>query len=155
MPRLTDREMAFALSAGVPASAFTADERHKNEAYALASEEADEAEMSSWLSDAEIARLMVTSAADVNELPKRRALHAGRTRDGRYMYPGWQFDQQKLPLRGLPEVLAAARDEGPFFINSLVTAPSEALEGLSILGRLTSGREPGRAAAAIHASEMS
>lgn len=154
VPRLTDREMAFAISAGVPASAFTAAERRKNEAYARASEEADEAEMSSWLSHAEVSRLMGISAADVHQSRKRGALHAGRKGDGRYMYPRWQFDQQNRPLRGLPEVLAAARDEDPFIINSLVTAPSEALEGLSIVQWLTSGRDQGRAAATIHDSEM-
>lgn len=154
VPRGTDREMAFAISAGVPASAFTARARRENDAYLHASAEADDAEMSTWLTSTAVARLLSLAVAEVNELRRRGELYAGRRQNGRYMYPRWQLDQQNRPLRGLAVVLAALGDDDPVSISNLMTAPDEELDGLSIARWLTAGGDPNRAVASLRDAEM-
>ena len=131
VPRVTDRELAFALSAGIPASTFTARARHKNEAYSRTSAEADESELTAWMTSAEVASLMGRTSAEVNELRRQGALLAGRRRTGRYAFPRWQFDQQNRPLVGLPSVLAALTEEDRFSVSKILTALFEELDDLS------------------------
>lgn len=131
VPRPTDREMAFALSAGVPPSAFTARARHENEKFLQASADADEAVMGSWMSATAVARLIGRTPAEVTHLRKQGALLAGRRRTGRYAFPRWQFDRQNQPLTELQVVLAALRDEDPISVSNVMTASFEALDGLT------------------------
>jgi hypothetical protein len=74
VPRVTDREMTFAISAGVPASAFTARARRDNAAYFHASAEADDAEMSTWLTRARgrLSRPSVSSVHGPSRLTRAR-----------------------------------------------------------------------------------
>ncbi|WP_150951602.1 helix-turn-helix domain-containing protein [Microbacterium testaceum] len=141
VPRPTDRELAFALSAGVPASAFTAQARLENDAYVHASADADEAEMSTWLTAADVARLLGTPTTAVNELRRQGSLLAGRRRNGRYAYPRWQFDRRNRPLTGLKAVLGRFGDDGDAIgINNIMTTVWVELKGLSIAQWLAHGR---------------
>lgn len=130
-PRPIGRELAFALSAGVPAPALTSRARHRNEAYARGSAEADEAELASWLTSTEVARLMGRSVGDVDHLRKQGELHAARRRTGRYAFPRWQFDRRNQPLIGSKRVLAALNDDDPINVSSIMTTPLEELDGLA------------------------
>lgn len=141
VPRPTDRELAFALSAGVPDSAFTAKAQLANGAYLRASADLDEVEMSSWLTSAAVARLLGTSAASVNGSRQRGALLGGRRRNGRYAYPAWQFDCRNRPLDGLQTVLAVvANDDDVVGISNLMTRDWEELDDLSPARWLAQGR---------------
>ncbi|WP_150954642.1 hypothetical protein [Microbacterium testaceum] len=131
VPKPTDRELAFALSAGIPASAFAAQARRENEIYLQISADADEAEMASWLSTAGVARLAGLTSAEVSGLRRRGELFAGRRRTGRYAFPRWQFDMQNRPLVGLRAVLAALGDEDPISVSIMMTTPLEGLDGLA------------------------
>ncbi len=154
VPRVTDREMAFAISAGVPASAFTARARRENDAYLHATAEADDTEMSTWLTSAAVARLMSLGVAEVDELRRGGRLYAGRRRNGRFMYPRWQFDHKNRPLRGLAVVLTALGDDDPVSVSNLVTTPDEELNGLSVAQWLAVGGDPGPAVAALREAGM-
>lgn len=154
VPRPTDHELAFALSAGVPASAFTAKAAISNRAYMRASADADEAEMSSWLTSTAVARLLNTSPDVVNHLRQRGALLGGRRRNGRYAYPSWQFDWRDRPIPGLQTVLAVvAEDEDIVGISALMTASWEELGGLSAAHWLEKGRPIEAVLEALEASE--
>ena len=140
VPRPTDQELAFALSAGVPGSAFTAQAQRANRAYVHASADADEAEMSSWLTSTAVARLLNTSPDAVNHLRQRGALVGGRRRNGRYAYPSWQFDWRNRPIPGLQTVLAVlAEDDDVVGISALMTGSWEELGGLSAAHWLAQG----------------
>lgn len=130
VPRPTDRKLAFALSAGVPASAFTASARRANKAVVRGLAEADEAELASWLTSTEVARLMGCTVGDVNNLQKRGELYAARRRTGRYAFPRWQFDRRNRPLIGLTTVIAALDNEDPISVSNVMTSPLEELDGL-------------------------
>lgn len=141
MPRPTDRELAFALSAGVPASAITAEAQLANGAYLRASADVDEAEMSSWLTSTAVSRLLGTSAASVNDARQRGSLLAGRRRNGRYAYPTWQFDSQNRPLPGLQTLLAVLADDADVIgASNLMTSDWEELKDMSPARWLAQGR---------------
>ncbi|KSU55006.1 hypothetical protein [Microbacterium enclense] len=110
--------------------------------------------MSTWLTSTAVARLLSLRVAEVDELRKRGELCAGRRRNGRYVYPRWQLDEQNRPLRGLAVVLAALGDDDPVSIGNLMTAPDEELDGLSAAQWLAAGRDPDRAAASLREAEM-
>lgn len=131
VPRLTERELAFSLSAGVPASALGAEAGRGNLNYARASATEDEAEMASWLTSADVARLLGTPTTVVNTLRQQGAILAGRRRNGRYAYPRWQFDSRNHPLRGLQQVLAMFEDDDAVGTSNLITARWEALDDMS------------------------
>ncbi|MDU0366869.1 hypothetical protein RWH45_06550 [Microbacterium sp. KSW4-17] len=154
LPRGAERGLAFATSAGMAASAFTVEARRKNDEYVHASTLADDTETASWLSSSAVARLMGVTPAKVNELRRRGELFAARRSSGRYSFPGWQLDQQNEPLRGLPEVLRALRGEDAVTVSRLLTAPSNALRGSSVVQWLASGRDPHLAAASIYDIDM-
>jgi hypothetical protein len=141
VPRPTDREFAFALSAGMPASAFTAQAQRSNRAHVRASADADEAEMSSWLTSTDVARILNTSPDAVNHLRQRGALLGGRRRNGRYAYPSWQLDWRYRPIPGLQTVLAVlSEDEDVVGVSALMTGGWEELGGLSAAQWLAQGR---------------
>ena len=127
----TDRELAFALSAGFTPSAFTAQAHREAEAYIQASADAREAGIDLWMSSAEVARLMTCTVAEVTALRRQGELYAGRRRNGRWAFPRWQFDRQNRPLAGLRTVLATLPDEDPIIITNIMTSPLEELNDLA------------------------
>ncbi|MEV7825909.1 hypothetical protein [Microbacterium enclense] len=156
VPRPTDRDVAFALSAGVPASAFTAQAEHANRAYLRASAEAEEAELSSWLTATDVACLLGTPTAAVNRLRRQGSLFAGRRRNGRYAYPTWQFDcPNRRPLPGLHAVLAVfAGDHDIVGVSALMTGTWEQLDDLSAAAWLAQGRPIDAVLEALENSEQ-
>lgn len=75
---------------------------------------------STWPTAAEVSRKLDSSADNATDLATRLR------REGKllgvylpspspyYRYPKWQFGEDGLPIRLLPEILAVLRNEGPF-----------------------------------------
>ncbi len=154
IPRAAEREMAFALSAGAPASAFTAGARRANKRCSRASQEADDAEMSTWMSSTAVARLMGVAVAEVNRFRRQGKLSAGRRVNGRYVYPRWQFNWRNQPLEGLPDVIASVQGGDAVGINNAMTTPLEALNELSVAQWLASGQPVSAAVAALQDADI-
>lgn len=125
---LTEAEKAFALSAGIPESAFSPEAAAANKLYEAQSAAADVSKLqASVLTTREVANRLGIPPDNVRQQLQRGSLYAVALVSGRKALPQWQFTDAG-PLPGLREVLAALpRDFHPLDVESVMTEPDESL----------------------------
>lgn len=94
----------------------------------------------------EVRRILgVGTRQAVSDLARRRRLLALRRRDGRVVYPAFQFGAHGRPHEALPRILAiVAPHVDPWTIASWFRTPSKLLGGASPARWLELGRDPER-----------
>jgi DNA-binding CsgD family transcriptional regulator len=139
-PSVTEAEREFALSAGIPESAFSAEAAASNRLYLLQSAARDAERLSaSLIPTAEVAELLGTSPDNVRQQAMRGKLYAAGVVAGQKAFPRWQFvDGKALP--GLRQVIAAMPTEyAPLDVEAVMTDPDERLNDRSPLQWLAGG----------------
>lgn len=88
-------------------------------------------------------RTLGISEPELTDLVDRRMLLAVTTSDGKVLFPMFQFDGLEM-LAGLPDVMAvfAGVPVDDWTLASWLLAPSDSLEGLSVVDWLRAGRDP-------------
>lgn len=83
-PRPTDREIAFALSAGEPASEFTPAGRQARREWAETSQRLDEEQVAAWPTVRDVAGSLLVSASEVGRLHRENKIGAKKDSQGRW-----------------------------------------------------------------------
>lgn len=138
---VTEAERAFALSAGVPEEAFTADADAANRQYELESAASDEADFRrSVLTTEQVAELLGVKTDNVRQQSQRHALYSAGYLNGQKVFPRWQFTADRRSVPGLRDVIPAFPVHyHPLDVQAVMTAPDEALGGRSPKQWLESG----------------
>ena len=135
--RLTDPEIAFAVSAGIPTTAFTTDAERESATH-LALQEASAAR--DLLSTSGVAELLHMNVANVRRMLARGDLITAGQMQRQSAYPRWQFTDDNRVLPGLRTVLAAfPTDFHPDDIEHVMTSPADSLGDRSPRAWLESG----------------
>ncbi len=139
IPRLSDTDIATAITTGLPPRVYTRQGHADAVAWARRERQSIDAEMGSWLTTAEMSAALGLTADAVRQLARGDRLCSARRLDGRWAYPRWQLDTDGRLVRGLGEVLAAfAPGYDALAITHVVTRPEERFGG-SALDWLCSG----------------
>jgi hypothetical protein len=136
---LSHEEIEFAIAGGIHPFVFTAEGSRQGAAYAAASTAAEERLTREHLSADEAADRLGVSVAKVTSMFTHGDL-AGAEREGRVVYPRWQFTSDDQVLPGVREVLAAfPAGYRPLDVQAVMTGPMEELHGASPKDWLANG----------------
>lgn len=127
--RLTAAEIDFAIAAGIPPIVFSEQAERENAAHERWSQQVIEAEMRTWPTVEDVARLLDMQPSAVRHLIDGAGL-IGVVMNGLTVISPWQFTARGRLLPGLPEVLAAMPpDFGPHEAQTVMTAPLDEFDG--------------------------
>lgn len=139
---LTNAEIRFAESAGVPSETFSADAADVNDRWAAESAAATEAEMSTWPGEHEVAALLGVEVEEVQRLLTLGDLVSVPRMGTIHVFPPCQFTPDGTVVPGLRELIPRfPADYHPLDVQSVMSTPAEELAGSTPAEWLVGGGE--------------